>query len=191
MANTNSPMGAKIVGNALNGSYEGACRLFTIPATDATALFVGDFINVVGGSSLGDDNLYHPIATQAAAGDLLGGIVVDFLPNSDFLNQTYRTASTLRTALVSTDPYITFIMQATGATPATSDIDKNCDITAATAGSAATGLSGMMLDLATAGGATAQIRILNLYPSVDNEFGTYVKYLCMINEQQYKGTTGI
>jgi hypothetical protein len=117
------------------------------------------------------------------------GFVVGFEANSSYLNQIYRTASTLRGVYVADDPYVTFEIQA-AATLVTGDLQLLADITVS-AGSSVTGVSGTELDLATKTTSSGQLRILALSPREDNDFGQYAKVICMINEHQYKGTTGV
>ena len=191
MANPNAPFGARIVGNLASGDYNGRTEYCTVLAADATALFVGDFVTFsASGAALGDDGQYHKIVTQAAAGDVIGGVVTGFLTNSDYQNQIYRTASTLRTAIVNVDPDIYIdIMASNGAGTATS-VGNNAEIAVA-AGSTITGISGMTLDQGTIVDTTAQLRITDIVNRIDNELGVYVIYRCLINEHYYKQTGGI
>ena len=189
MANANTIFGARLVGHLHSSTSNARVSAYTVLATDAVALYVGDFVKLTGTSANGDDNLNHPIVTQAAAENTLVGWVVAFKPNADYLNQIYRTASTLRTVYVCDDPYATCEIQVSGTFAAT-DMGQNADITVGT-GSNFTGLSGMELDSGTYTGATAQLRILALDNRIDNELGANANVICMINEHQYKTTTGV
>lgn len=189
MANQNTIFGARTSGHLLGSPYSARIRKYVIPASDSTALFVGDFVKLTGASANDETGKNHSVVTQAADGDVLVGFVIGFEANSQYLNQIYRTASTLRSVYVCDDPYITFEIQAKG-TLATGDLQQLADISVGT-GDTITGLSGMEVDLATKGTSDGQLRILAIQPTEDNDFGQYAKVICMINEHQYKGTTGV
>lgn len=191
MANADTIFGARLVGHLQSSSANAQVRPYTVLAADAVALFVGDFVKLTGTSGNGDDGINHPVVAQAAATNTLVGWVVGFKPSSDYLNQIYRTASTLRTVYVCDDPYATFEIQASSdAAIIAADIASNADITVGS-GSTVTGLSGMELDQTTLTTSTAQLRILGLSARADNDLGTHAKLICMINEHQYKTTSGV
>jgi hypothetical protein len=187
MANQDSVFGARWIGS-LSGDTTTRARPYTVAAGDTTALYVGDFVKLSGTASAGPDGQVRSVVTQAAATNTLVGFVIGFAPDRDYYNQIYRTASTLRTAYVCDDPYALFEIQANG-TVAAANIGLNADIVVGTA-SNVTGLSGMELDISAPGTATAQLRIIDVVPRIDNEVGDYTKLICMINEHQYKSTTG-
>jgi hypothetical protein len=189
MANKNSIFGARVVKHLQSVHFTGGVTSYTVPATDSTALFVGDFVKLTGTAANGQDGKSYPVVTQAAATNTLVGFVDAFDADSNYLNQIYRTASTLRTAFVYDDPYVMFEIQATATVTATS-IGLNADITVG-AGDVITGLSGMQLDSTTATSATAQLRIMGISLREDNDYGEYAKLICMINEHAYKGTVGV
>jgi len=191
MANVDSKFGARLVGTLLGSPYQPKASLYTVPASDSTALFKGDFVVPTGTSADGDDNRNHPVITQAAAGnENIVGIVIGFLPNPSYLNQIYRTASTLRTAIVCDDPWAIFEIQAsTDAAIVAGDLQANADIVVG-AGSTFTGLSGMELDQTTISTTNGQLRILGLIQREDNELGLHAKLLCMVNEHVYKRIAG-
>jgi hypothetical protein len=187
MANQNTVFGARYWTNPWGGIATGKVNPYVVIATDATAMFMGDFVKLTGDSDVGPDGVYYPTITQAAATDLLVGFVVGFQPHPDYLTQLYRTASTLRIVWVCDDPNAHFEIQSDG-TGAKEDIGLNADIVVA-AGSTNTGLSGMQLNHADLKTATAQLRIVRLSPN--SEFGAYTKFICFINEHAYKGTVGV
>jgi len=189
MANQDTVFGARACGNLMSSNYNGKVTAYTVLATDATAMFVGDFVKCTGIAGVGQDGKTRPVVTQAAATDTLCGFVVGFQVDSDYLNQIYRTASTLRTVYVCSDPYATFEIQASG-TLAVEDIGLNAEIVVGS-GSTGTGLSGMEVDLSTKNTTSQQLRILGLSQREDNDFGADAKVICMINEQRFKTTTGI
>ena len=192
MANRDAVFGARITGNLYSSSYNGKSRSYVIPASYGTAVFLGDFVTVTGTAELGQDNVYHPVVAQTVAGanNVMTGIVVGFMPDSDNVNRIYRPASTLRTVYVADDPYTIFEIQAKGTLTA-ADIGQNANIVVG-AGSTDFGTSGMEVDLATlTTAATGQIRILDICSSPDNEFGANAKVIAMINRHTTRSTTGI
>ena len=81
------------------------------------------------------------------------------------------TVATEIVAYITLDPSIVYEIQANGPIAVT-DIGKQADTTAITAGSAVTGLSALMLDTATlTDTGNAQLRIIDLSAAPDNVFG--------------------
>jgi len=189
MANQDSVFGARSDGHLMSSNFNGQVASYTVLATDAVAMFVGDFVKLTGISGVGQDGKSRSVVTQAAATDTLCGFVIGFQPDSDNLNRIYRPASTLRTVYVVNDPYATFVIQAQG-TLAVENIGLNADIVVGT-GSTVTGLSGMEVDLSTVNTTSQQLRIMEISTAEDNEFGANANVICMINEQRFKGTVGV
>lgn len=189
MPNSNTIFGARLVDNLVACAMNGRVNAYTVPATDAIALFMGDFVKLTGESANGEDGGNHPVVAQAAATNLSVGFVVGFGVNPNALSQIYRSASTLRTVWVFDDPMGMFEIQSTG-TAVTADIGQNADITVG-AGDTTTGLSGMQLDRSTLTSSTAQLRIVRLSREINAEFGIYTNFTCFINEHAYKGTAGV
>lgn len=188
MANADTPFGARLDGELVGTTQNAQTNQYTVPASDAVALFVGDFVKTTGESAVGEDGVLRAVVTQAAATDPLAGFVTSFVPLSDNLNQIYRTASTLRTANVCDDPFVKFEIQTDG-TMVTGDIRANADITVA-AGSTSTGVSAMEIDQTSVSPTNGQLRILELSSRADNETGTNAKLICMINEHELKQIAG-
>jgi hypothetical protein len=188
MANADTPSGAKLEGSFDQAMANGQIHAYTVLAADATALFVGDFVKLTGTLGLADDGEYYPVVTQAAATETLCGFVTGFRPNSAYLNQIHRTASTLRTVYVMDAPFARFIIQTNG-TGAAADAGQNADIIVGS-GSTVTGQSGMEIDQTSLTSATAQLRIIDIVRRPDNEIGANMDWICMINEHVYKSTTG-
>lgn len=96
---------------------------------------------------------------------------------------TASTAGTDIIAYVTVDPTIIYEIQ-TNATVAVTDIGKQCDFTTIGTGSTVTGLSAMMLDVASAT-TNASLRIMGITPGPDNNWGdTYVIVQVQISEHQ-------
>lgn len=163
-------------------------RRYAIPASDGTAVFIGDFVKS-GGSA--DANGVATVI-QAAAGNTLRGVVVGFEPDHSNLALLYRTASTLRYCYVADDPDTVFEIQedAVGGDLAVADVGENADIVVA-AGNTTFGTSGMELDTSTHVTTTAQLRILGFVQRPDNEVGTNAKVLVKINEHELASTSGV
>ena len=185
MANTDMPNGA-VPCDAHGGHYVGSVNLYHLPATESNAVAVGDFVD--GAGSADTDGV--PTITRSSAGSTnIVGVVVGFKPDADYLSQTHRTASTSRYAYVADDPDQLFSIQEDGAIAATA-VGGNADILA-TAVTVATGMSNMELDSSTATTSTAQLRILRLDPSPDNEIGTNARWIVRIKEHLYGKTAGV
>lgn len=199
MANLNAPKGLLPVQHLDGSPYNGKVNMYLVPASDGTAMFVGDPVKsggtagAVGSSANGIPTEGMPTVTTAAAGNTLRGVVVGFLPNQDNLMQKHRAASTLRIALVADSPDIVFEIQedAVGAPTALVDVGENADIVY-TAGSALTGISAVQLDSSDHVATTAQLRILGFVNRPGNEAAVAnAKLLVMINEHELKATAGV
>lgn len=188
MANVDNPRGLTPTRMLSGAPYNGAVNRYYIPATDATATFIGDAVKLAGSADA--DGV--PTIAQAAAGDTLVGVIVGFEPDRDDLSLQYRPASTARYALVADSPDVVFEIQedSVGGALAAADVGLNADLVVA-AGDTDTGRSAMELDSSTKVSTTAQIRVLRLIPRVDNEIGANAKWEVLINEHQYKTTVGV
>ncbi len=190
MANANTPRGLWPVRYRDGRPYNGAATRFYVPASDSTALFLGDPVIVAGSADA--DGVGTVIRATAAGGAYISGVVVgveaetrDSLP--------YRAASTARYVYVATDPDLLFEIQedAVGGALAAADIGLNADLVAA-AGSAITNYSGFQLDTSTkATTNTLQLRTHGFVQRANNEIGANAKVLVSINLHQSRNTTGI
>jgi len=174
----------------MNGSpYNGQYRTYSVPASDGTALGVGDVVKALASS---DANGIKNV-TRAAAGDAVLGVVVGFDIVPDVLNTPqYRVASTLRTVRVADATDLVFLVQTSNGTPASANVGLNFNHANGTL-STTTGLSGATLDLngGTGGAATATFKLLQWDQAPDNDnASTGNKALVKINNHQYNGATG-
>jgi hypothetical protein len=176
----------------LNGSpYNGQVNIYAIPASDGTAVFVGDMVKLSGDS----DALGVPTVIQAAAGDAVLGAVVGFVPlyTNLALAGSYRLASTLRYAYVADAPDLIFEAQedAVGGAMATTDVGLNVELIVGS-GSTSTGQSGMQVDTSTkATTATLALKIRGFVQRPDNEVGSAnAKMLVSVNKHQLNSGTG-
>ena len=190
MANTNNAEGLKPVRYASGAPYNGACDIFYVPATDGTALFVGDPVILAGDADA--DGV--PTVTRATAGSAgrITGVVVG-VRNSPTLTTRYRAASTAQYVHVATDPNLLYEIQCdSSATPASGDVGLNADL-ASGSGSTVTGLSGFQLSTTSkATTATLQLRIEGAVVRQDNAIGTNAKWLVRVNQHtDLLGSAGV
>lgn len=202
MANTSRINGFKPV-MYLNGSpWNGKARAYVVPASNATALFVGDLVKQEGS---GDAVTGLTTVIQAVAGDAtLGPVVGIEVSTPTFDSGTshgavtldtplYRLASTRRIVYVADDRDIVFEVQedAVGGALAVASIGLNANFIVG-AGSTTTGASGMQLDTSTAATTAAlPLKILGFVRREDNEFAVAnAKVLVKINNHQLGAGTG-
>lgn len=177
--------------------YNGACNIYSVPSSDATALYIGDPVIIAGSA---DANGVATV-TRAAAGARITGVVVGFSPVTGATTDTglrvgYRAASTTDYVLVADDPMLLFeaVEDAVGGALAAVDVGLNVDLIAA-AGSTYTKRSGYMLDSSTKATTTNGVRLEGLSQRVNNTIGgTDAVYLVSIVEGTAipdGGSTGI
>lgn len=194
MANANAPTGLTPRRYRNGSPWMGACRLYYHPATDSTALFIGDPV-IIAGSADADGVPTATRATAASAGRITG-VVVGFQPDAGVNANAYGAASSAFYVLVADDPALLFEIQedSVGGALAATSVGLNADLIAAS-GSTTTKQSGFMLDSSTAATtATLQLRIVELQRRADNEIGQYAKWLVAINlptETGAAGSTGV
>jgi hypothetical protein len=185
MANEDRPTGLSPTGTIGGTPYSAKVRRYAVPATDGTALYVGDA--VVSTGSANADGV--PYVIQAAAANILRGVVVGFEPDPTNLELKYRLASTERIAMVCDDPMAEFEIQENGAIAVTA-VGGNAELVVA-AGSATSGLSGMELASSSAITGAAQLRIIQLVQRPNNEVGTNGKWVVKINEHELLTAAGV
>jgi len=196
MPNANTPFGLRPVRHRNGVPYNGAATRYFVPASDSTALFLGDPVIIAGSA---DANGVPTVTRATAAGGafILGSVVgVDPVEGAGAGGRdstTYRAASTARYVYVADDPDLVFEIQedAVGGAMAAADVGLNVDLVAGT-GSTITGLSAFQADTSTkATTNTLQLRILGFKQAVDNEIGANAKILVAINLHALRNTTGI
>jgi hypothetical protein len=197
MPNTNAPSGLRPVRHRNGAPYNGAATRYFVPASDATALFLGDPVILAGSA---DVNGVATVTRATAGGGsfLLGPVVSvdtdDGTSTGITLGRdsaTYRVASTARYVWVADDPDIIFAVQSNGST-AVADVGLNMDLVAG-AGSTVTGWSGFQAaDSTKATTNTLQLRVLGFNQNIDNEVGNpNAKLLVAINLHALRNLTGI
>lgn len=203
MPNVDRPNGMRPVQHLDGSPWNGKVTTYLVPASDGTAIYVGDPVKSGGTAGAAGDTVYGQncegmaTITVAAAGNTLRGVVIGFSPLQSNVETLHRAASTARLAYVVDAPDVVFEIQedAVGNNVAATQVGNNFDI-AYTAGSAVSGRSAVQLDSSDASGtATAQLRLLGLVPRIDNALGTSssdkAKFLVVINEHELKSTTGV
>jgi len=187
MPNTNAPSGFRPVRYASGTDYQGGGNIYHVPASDATALFIGDPV-VLAGSA--DANGVATVA-KSTVGGRVTGVVVGFVPSPAFTTM-YRPASVAAYAIVADDPNLIFEVQedAVGGALAAADVGLNADMILG-AGVTATGMSGTQLDTSTkATTATLGWRIEGFVQRADNEIGANAKVLVRNNLPTGTGAAG-
>lgn len=200
MANSDLPSGLTPRRYRNGAPFVGPLRKYYVPASDGTALFIGDPVILAGtGDAKGVPAVTR--ATAASAGRITGvvvGIANDdtLAASNDMMETGYRAASTAGYVLVCDDPDVLYEIQedSDGGALAVTNIGQNADLIAA-AGSTVTRRSGFELDSSTAATtATLQLRIIELAQRPDNEIGANAKWLVAINlptETGAAGSTGV
>lgn len=174
------------VGTVSGSPASGACRVYTVPASDSTAVFIGDLVTGKTTSTTTNGIVYQDVG-QSATGDVIQGIVVGVLADTA-TSLPYRAASTLRRVLVNDDPNV--LLEAadvsTGTPLAAADVGLNVNFVVAT-GSTVTGYSGMNLDNTTeATTNTLDLKIIAVPNRADNDLSiAQGKFLVRINRHRF------
>lgn len=190
MPNTNAPRGFRPVRYKDGKPYTGAVNRYFVPASDATALFIGDPVVLAGNADA--DGVPTATRATAAGGAFITGVMVGIAPTTRD-TPTFRAASTAAYILVADDPDLMFECQedAVGGALAATSVGLNADFIVG-AGSTVTGLSGCQLDSSTAATTnTLQFRIAGFTQRADNEIGANAKMNVFINLHTSRNLTGI
>lgn len=198
MANANVPRGLVPEAFVSGAPYNGAVNVYYVPATNATALYIGD--PVIGVTNSADANGVPTVnIASAGGGTYLLGAMMGVANNAGSLvipvlqsQPVYLPASTAAYIYVADDPNLVWRIQENGAMVAGAG-GRNADLVSG-AGSTVTGLSGWQLASSTLNTTnTLQMRVLRLYQSATNTnaIGTNAKWLCKINLHSLNNLTGI
>ena len=192
MANVDRPGGLTPVKYASGAPYNGAFNTYLVQAADATAIYIGDIVDLDGdGGGAGevvfgvDVEGIASVTKAAVAGPILG-VVIGFSPDQDNLAKRYRAASEARLVKVADDPNLLFeVQEVSGGTALTSAaIGLNTNLVG-TGGSTITGLSAVEVDNTTeATTNTLAVRLVGLSKRPDNAFGEHAKWLVQINDHR-------
>lgn len=184
---------------SLTGPFTGMANMYFIPASDATVLMVGDLVKLAGDarSPTGVPTVTRITAvTDPAVGVVVGftyegmGDVQNVPPVNDLNTPVYRRASTDRYVMVIDDPQVMFEVQ-TSVPVLTTDIGLNAS-PRLTAGSTASGASGMDVDMSTkATTATLALKLVGFpYRPDNNTTDAFTSVYVKINNHQYNSGTG-
>lgn len=203
MASVSRANGFRPVKTVTGAAYNGQANVYFVPSSDSTVIMVGDAVKLAGDARAATG---APTVTRAGATDVPVGIVVGILftgvgdltnmpPVNDLNTPVYRRASTDRYLLVCDDPNVVYEVQYAGTSVAAATITANVGLNGqftTTAGSTASGASGMQLDssgLATT--ATLPIKIVGFPNRPDNIPGdTYFSYFVKLNGSTNSSGTG-
>lgn len=201
MPNANRPTGLAPVKYLGGADWDGKVNIYQIAQADPNAYFPGDIVTLSGSGDLvrGIPGISIGVAGSACVGVLVavginpdGGPYID--PNNLALTSAPATKTRQYYAAVVDDPQVIFEIQeiGTGTFLTGADIGNNANFVA---GTPATGVaySGTQLNNVGAGtGATLNLKLLGLARRSDNAFGQYAKWLCLINNHQFRaGITGV
>jgi len=205
MANTQNAFGLRPVKYRNGSPWNGQLTPYYVRSDDATALFIGDPVDIIGEANqseyLGFPAGTLSAVTRATVGDVPGtgsyivGVVCGVLPVTSE-STTYRAASTERVVMVCDDPNVVFQIQDDGGGSLDYDtIGLNAVLIAGT-GSTVTGLSGFALDGGTtdppAADASNQLLILGMSNISGNTIGSdYAIWDVIINQHRYQPFSGL
>lgn len=193
MANSDVRYGLRPIKHLVTGATSGfTTRRYYVPSTDATALYIGDPVDLAGSA----DARGVPTVTRATAGDtyhitgVVAGVEISDGVNVPNLNIAYRAASTARYIHVYDDPFLIFTIQDDGsAALGATEVGLNANIVFTHGGSATTGLSGAEIIASTvAANASFQLTILRMYDIATNALGVNAEWEVMINLHRYLAT---
>ena len=201
MANVNRPSGLTPVKYLGGADWDGKANMYYIAAADTNPFYVGD---VVALNNTADATRGIQGVTLATAGNAAVGVIVGIGTNPEGgpyinpanLDRVWRPAGAQAEAyyaLVVDDPYVIFEAQedGVGGTIAAASSSKNVNFIYA---APATGVrvSGTMIDSSTVNTtSTLNLKLLGLVRRYEgngslNTYGSNAKWLCMINNHQYK-----
>lgn len=189
MPNISRINGLRPVSTISGAPWNGQIEVFSVLASDATALGVGD---VVISAGTADADGVQAVTRMTANTQSPLGVIVGFLPDYSNLAipSQFRAASTARRVYVVTDPHVVYEVQANAST-ALADIGLNTGL-AYTAVSTTTGFSQMQADMATrATTATLPLKIVGVVQRVDADMADPAnwKLRVTLNTNNFAGAT--
>lgn len=184
MANTNAPFGARVVGSAIGVTPTGTINRYWHES--ANAIYIGDPVYLLG--TVHTDGVTPMVDPVSAGTDPLGICVGIEYP--DDLNVKYAKASTGMYILVDDSPFSKFEMQADSNASWAAALAGGLVAITATAGSASTGLSAMVLTYGAATTNTLEVRLLRPANIAGQVEGAYMVWECMWNVHQHSVGTG-
>lgn len=196
MANINKPMGLSAIGNIGTNEFNGQVRVYYIAQGDTNAYAIGDPVATNSGAADANGVSAVTLATAGNSALLRGAIMsmggtIEGAMYGDPNNLTITVIPATKTygyyVAVADDPSIIWEIQefsGSGSTNFTAaDIGKNCNLKAGTNNGF---VSGWVLDdtAASSTSNTRQVRLMGIARRADNAFGSYCKFLVMINQHE-------
>lgn len=192
MANTYAPFGFRVAKSGISCCYSGSVERYYVPATDATAIGLGDPV-VIAGSA--DADGVPTVARMATPGtDVILGVLVGVEPLPSDLSLNYRKASTAMYVYVNTDPNAVYHIQEinTGTALTATEVGLNANVALGTVDTVTGNGKTVLTNTTEAVTATLDVQILRLAPIVGNAMGAGAIWEVRINKNQYvNATTGI
>jgi hypothetical protein len=203
MPNVNGPFGLRPYAMRNGAPYSGAVRTYYVPASNPTALYIGDPVVLITNSSDGNGIQTVQIATAGDSNMVLGafqGITNNAGGAVITLQQTqpvYLPASQAAYVVVSDDPDLLYVIQedgAAGAAMVSGASGRNANLLSGT-GSIYSAQSGWTMQTSSLATTPAhQLRIIQLLQQpADNAVGQYARWLVKLNQaiHPYQNATGI
>jgi hypothetical protein len=199
MANPNTPRGLIPYAYTWGGPYNGSVNTYFVPSSYATALFVGDPVDIV---STSNDANGIPAVQLATVGSPILGVVVGIINGGDMGNITavtrdqpiYHPASTAQYLAIADDPNLLFWVQDDASSQARAPnlwAGRNANLVSGT-GSTVTGYSGWQLAASTVATTnTLDLKIIRQLQQADNVIGTAAntnmnaKWLVKLNNSRF------
>lgn len=201
MANPNRPSGLSPVKYLLGADWDGKVGSYVVLAADGNAYSQGDLVALTGtGDANGRQGVVLATAGNPAVGVVVAAGVNPFGPYIDPNNLGRVSVPAAKGGVnyylaVVDDPLVVFEIQEGGAGPTlgANRVSRNANIVYA-APAAGVAYSGTQMDDASqAVTATLNLKLLGLSQRYNeggglNAYGAFAKWLCLINNHQYKGT---
>jgi hypothetical protein len=190
MPNVNSPFGLRPYSQRNGAPYNGAVRTYYVPASNPTALYIGDPVVNITNSSDGNGVQTVQIASAGSGNQILGafqGITNNAGQSVITLQQTqtpYLAAGQAAYIVVSDDPDILYAVQedgAAGAAMVSGASGRNANMIAGTGNIYSSNSGWAMQTSSLAVTAGFQLRIIQLLQETDNAIGQYARWLVKIN----------
>lgn len=198
MSNPNAPFGLKPVRHKSGAPYNGAFRKYYVPASDSTALFLGDPVIMTGAANTTEVNGHAPgtlpvVTIHTAGANPMTGVIVG-VESVDRGDLVYRAASTARVVYVADDPDLIFHVRDNGAAaPLHTWVSSNANLASGT-GSTGFGVSAYVIAGATTptNTAAAALRIVGLADIPGNILDEYAVWEVTINNHTFNaGIVGV
>lgn len=186
MANPDVRRGLEPVMHISGSAWNGQTLKCYIPATDGTAVFIGDTVALAGSADA--TGMYLTVTRQTVGiGSAIFGVVTSFEPDPTNLENKHRLASTARYCYVCVDPTVLYKVQGDSvAVIAATDVGSNFNLIDTHSGNTATGLSGTEINSSVKGTtATYQVKLIGNAGDPNDDISLVnAKWLVMINIHQ-------